>query len=166
MLIANSPLDAHYTHPLTSKLVVNALGFNLNYSLLSWINNGQMAVFFLLVGLEIKRELIAGELSSFRKAALPILLFSWAAVNLGLGSLPTGVTWNHLIGVGILGGIGFTMSMFIALLSFPNQESISDEGKFAVLTASLLTGLTGYLVLRIVSARSVFSEEKRTDELT
>ena len=48
-------------------------GLELDYTLLSWINDGLMAVFFLMIALEIKRELIEGELSSLKKTALPIL---------------------------------------------------------------------------------------------
>ncbi|MFC5412486.1 Na+/H+ antiporter NhaA [Larkinella bovis] len=364
LLVANSAWGASYAHFLTQQVGFNGAGLALKYSLLNWINDGLMAVFFLMVGLEIKRELIEGELASFKKAALPILaalggvvvpatiyfvinrgtptavgwgipmatdiafalaiitllgkripaalkvflaalaivddlcailvialfystelhvgylvyagilfallivfnrlgikhlafylipglvmwyfvhhsgihatiagvltaltlpttpddtespleklehallkpvnfvimplfalantnirfesgmvdgltttmglgillgllvgkplgisLFSWMAVKAGLGLLPTGARWRHLIGVGILGGIGFTMSVFIALLSFPDQVLISSEAKFAVLTASVLSGLIGYIFLRIVGQEKEFSSE-------
>ena len=73
LLVANSSLAATYDEFLQSKMGFHGAGLHLNYSLLSWINAGLMAIFFLMVGLEIKRELIEGELSSFKKAALPIL---------------------------------------------------------------------------------------------
>ncbi|GAB3490648.1 Na+/H+ antiporter NhaA [Spirosoma knui] len=363
LIIANSPLGSAYVNMLELTIGFDGAGLDLNYSLLTWINDGLMAVFFLMVGLEIKRELVEGELSSFKKAALPILaalggfiapalfyfllnqrvataagwgipmatdiafalaiitllgkrvpaslkvfmaalaivddlcaiivialfystelhtmylafaggifvllvifnrmgikhlafylvpgvimwyfvhhsgihatiagvltaltlpttpddtespleklehallkpvnffimplfalantnirfepgmmqglttpmglgillglmvgkplgisLFSWAAVKLGLGTLPTSARWGHIVGVGILGGIGFTMSIFIALLSFPDQEAISSKAKFAVLTASVLSGLFGYIVLRAVGKGEVFTE--------
>ncbi len=77
LIIANSP-----TGPAFEKLLETELGpaENLRYSVLSWINDGLMAVFFLLVGLEIKRELVEGELSSPKKAALPILAAIGGAV--------------------------------------------------------------------------------------
>lgn len=361
LIVANSPLGESYAHFLTLKFGFDGAGLNLRYSLLSWINDGLMAVFFLMVALEIKRELVKGELSSVKKATLPILaalggvaapaliytllnqgtptaigwgipmatdmafalpvvillgkrvpaslkvflaalaiaddlcailvialfystelhtiylayaggivallvvfnwlgvkpltfylipglvmwyfihhsgihatiagvltaltlpatqndsesplerlehalskpvnfiiiplfalantnirfesgmvdgltttmglgimlgllvgkplgisLFSWAAVKTGLGSLPTGARWSHLIGVGILGGIGFTMSIFIALLSFPDQVAVSSAAKFAVLTASLLSALVGYVFLRTFGQNDVF----------
>lgn len=363
VIVANSPIGASYANFLTLPMGFDRGGLELNYPLLSWINDGLMAVFFLMVGLEIKRELVEGELSSVRKAALPILaalggvlvpaltyflfnrgtataggwgipmatdiafalaivtllgkrvpaslkiflaalaivddlcailviavfystelhtiylayaggilallvvfnrlgvkhlafylipglvmwyfvhhsgihatiagvltaltlpttpddtesplekleyallkpvnfiimplfalantnirfesgmvdglttvlglgilfglmlgkplgisLFSWAAVKAGMGTLPTGAGWSHIIGVGILGGIGFTMSIFIALLSFPDQVAISSAAKFAVLTASVLSGLIGYVALRMVSKGDVFAE--------
>jgi NhaA family Na+:H+ antiporter len=72
LAIANSPLSDAYNHvweiPLTLGIVPHELSLNLH----DWINDGLMAVFFLLVGLEIKRELLAGELASVRQAALPI----------------------------------------------------------------------------------------------
>ncbi|MGE5214224.1 MAG: Na+/H+ antiporter NhaA [Nitrospirota bacterium] len=72
LAIANSPLSEAYEHlwevPLTAGIAPHELSMTLH----EWINDGVMAVFFLLVGLEIKRELLAGELSSPRQAALPI----------------------------------------------------------------------------------------------
>src|SRR5699024_9057239 len=53
-----------------------------------------------------------------------ISLFSWIAIHFGLGRLPTGVTWKHLLGAAWLGGIGFTMSLFIGHLAFTNPVHI------------------------------------------
>lgn len=77
---------------------------------------------------------------------LGIALFSFISVRLGLSSLPSRSTWKHIIGLGLLGGIGFTMSVFIALLSFSDPLHQS-EAKFAILIASLLAGSAGYLYL-------------------
>jgi Na+:H+ antiporter, NhaA family len=364
LIIANSPLGESYAHFLSLEVGTNALGLELTYPVLSWINDGLMAIFFLMVGLEIKRELVEGELASINKATLPIMaalggvtmpallyfllnrgtntavgwgipmatdiafalaivtalgrrvpaslkiflaalaivddlvailviaifytselhtdylayavgvfallvvinrlgvknlafylipgaimwylvhhsgvhatiagvltamtvpttpddtessleklehalikpvnflimplfalantnirfengmtealtntmgmgilaglllgkplgiaLFSWASVKAGLCSLPTNATWRHIIGVGILGGIGFTMSIFIALLSFPDMPAITAGAKFAVLTASMLSGLIGYIVLRAGSEGYAFADE-------
>lgn len=75
-----------------------------------------------------------------------VTLFSWLSVKLGLAKLPNKANWNHIIGVGLLAGIGFTMSIFIALLSFNNPE-FKVEAKFAILIASLSAGLLGFLFL-------------------
>ena len=72
LAIANSPLSAAYNHLWEIPLTLGIVPHELSLSLHDWINDGLMAVFFLLVGLEIKRELLAGELSSARQAALPI----------------------------------------------------------------------------------------------
>ena len=71
LAIANSPLSAAYNHLWEIPLTLGIVPDELSLSLHEWINDGLMAVFFLLVGLEIKRELLAGELSSPQQAALP-----------------------------------------------------------------------------------------------
>jgi NhaA family Na+:H+ antiporter len=72
MVWANSPLWESYHHLWETSITVGVAGGPLTLSLHQWINDGLMAVFFLLVGLEIKRELLVGELASPRQAALPI----------------------------------------------------------------------------------------------
>src|SRR5215472_17321952 len=72
LVIANSPLGEAYEHLWETPLTFGIVQHKLSLSLHECINDGLMAVFFLLVGLEIKRELLAGELSSARQAALPI----------------------------------------------------------------------------------------------
>jgi Na+:H+ antiporter, NhaA family len=72
LAIANSPLAPAYKHLWEIPLTLGIAPHKLSLSLHDWINDGLMAVFFLLVGLEIKRELLAGELSSVQQAALPI----------------------------------------------------------------------------------------------
>jgi NhaA family Na+:H+ antiporter len=78
---------------------------------------------------------------------LGIILFSLAGVWLGLCSLPSDIKWKHIAGVGFLGGIGFTMSIFILLLAFDN-ESLITNAKIAVLIASAIAGFIGFVWLR------------------
>jgi len=68
-------------------------------------------------------------------------------VKLRLADLPEGVGWPQLVGAGLLGGIGFTMSLFVASLAFRGTQQI-NEAKMAILIASVLAGFVGYLVLR------------------
>lgn len=83
-----------------------------------------------------------------------ITALSWLSVKLGISTRPHGAGWLHIIGVGMLGGIGFTMSVFIALLSFAGQDMLLSEAKFSILTGSILSGLLGYAMLTWVSKKS------------
>jgi Na+/H+ antiporter NhaA len=78
-----------------------------------------------------------------------ILLFAFLAVRLGLCKLPRGINWRKLTGAGFLGGIGFTMSIFITLLAFDDAELINSS-KIAVLVSSLISGGIGFVWLKIV----------------
>jgi len=73
-------------------------------------------------------------------------LSAWLAVKSGVAALPSGVTWNHIHGGAWLGGIGFTMSLFVAALAFPNQEMLA-AAKMGVLAGSLLAATVGSLIL-------------------
>ena len=77
-----------------------------------------------------------------------INLFSFIAIKLKISSLPDKSRWVHMIGAGLLAGIGFTMSIFIALLSYKDNQDLQDSAKFAILTASVLAGFLGYLLLK------------------
>ena len=72
MVWANSSWSDSYHHLWHTYLTINLGDYSLNYSLHHWINDGFMVIFFFTVGLEIKRELLVGELSSMQKASLPI----------------------------------------------------------------------------------------------
>src|SRR5690606_36002262 len=73
LIIANTPLADSFNNLLLTTIGYDSGDIHLKYSIKQWIDDGLMAIFFLLVGLEIKRELVEGELSSPKKAALPIL---------------------------------------------------------------------------------------------
>ena len=72
---------------------------------------------------------------------------AWLAVRLGLGRLPAATTWHHMIGVGFLAGIGFTVALFVAALSF-TDPTLADSAKLGIFAASLVAGLVGFLWLR------------------
>jgi len=76
-----------------------------------------------------------------------IITMTWLAVRLRIADLPRGVTWRHIVGVGALGGIGFTVSIFIANLAF-RSGSLPTEAKLAILVASVISGVVGWLILR------------------
>ncbi len=75
-----------------------------------------------------------------------IAAFAWLATRSGVAALPDGVGWRQILGVGILGGIGFTMSLFIDALAFGNTPEL-ETAKVGILTASAISGLAGALVL-------------------
>lgn len=76
-----------------------------------------------------------------------IMLLCTAAVTLGLCKLPADLGWRHIFGAGLLGGIGFTMSIFITNLAFAGNGEVINASKMAVLLASLVAGLLGYAAL-------------------
>ena len=92
-----------------------------------------------------------------------ITVFSWIAVQLGLGKLPEGVGWRHICGVGCLGGIGFTMSIFITNLAFRNATFLLSA-KAAILLASLIAGIIGWSILRLQKGH--YGQDLSIDEYT
>ncbi len=84
---------------------------------------------------------------------LGILAASTLAVALGLCRLPEELGWRHIAGAGMLGGIGFTMSIFVTNLAFEGQPDMINASKMAVLIASLLAGVLGYFWLRRAGSR-------------
>ncbi|MDO7742736.1 MAG: Na+/H+ antiporter NhaA, partial [Pedobacter sp.] len=80
-----------------------------------------------------------------------ILLFTWLLVKTGLGKLPDQAKWQHIIGVALLAGIGFTMSLFISGLAFRNQIFV-DQAKYGILLASIVSGILGTVVLKRIKS--------------
>jgi len=80
---------------------------------------------------------------------LGIVLFSSIGITAGLCALPKNLRWAHIFGAGMLGGIGFTMSIFITLLAFKDPETILFS-KIAILIASLLSGIFGFVYLKYI----------------
>ena len=79
---------------------------------------------------------------------LGISLFAWLAIILKLGRLPGELDMKHIIGIGMSGGIGFTMSIFISNLGFENSPQLLMNAKAAILLGSCIAGIGGYLWLR------------------
>jgi NhaA family Na+:H+ antiporter len=81
---------------------------------------------------------------------LGITLASWLAVRSGACRLPNGLSWSHVGGAGMLGGIGFTMSIFITNLAFAGDAELINASKMAILLASSAAGVLGFVWLRFV----------------
>jgi NhaA family Na+:H+ antiporter len=85
---------------------------------------------------------------------LGVVLMCVLAVACRVSSLPEGVRWTHIVGAGMLGGIGFTMSIFITNLAFASSANAVESSKLAVLAASLIAGVLGLLWLRMTGGKN------------
>ena len=118
----------------------------MEHGLLPWVTYGVMPVGADPVGAltaPVTLAVLAGLLAGKQ---LGVAGFAWAAVRLGLATLPDRVSWRHVYGVACLCGIGFTMSIFIGGLAF--EGPLLDQAKTGILAGSLLSGLLGWTVLR------------------
>jgi NhaA family Na+:H+ antiporter len=88
---------------------------------------------------------------------LGVTLLSLAAVGSGICRLPPDLSWRHIVGAGLLGGIGFTMAIFIANLAFAGDAENVNASKMAILLASLTAGIIGFLWLRFLGTRSEYA---------
>jgi len=104
------------------------------------LGNDVLPVIKIAAGMDIVLGLVLGK-------PLGILLFSWLAYKMGVASLPENIEWVHLLGVGLLAGIGCTMALFVASLAFTETALISNA-KISILFASVIAGVAGYFVLR------------------
>jgi len=129
----------------------------IEHDLASWVAFGVMPIFaFANAGVALHNlspdDLLGGiplgiALGLFLGKQIGIMGFTWAAVRMGLARLPDGATWLQVYGVAILGGIGFTMSLFIGTLAFSGAEE-GAAVRLGVLAGSIMSALFGYFVLR------------------
>ena len=113
--------------------------------------DGMVEGLFTGLGMGIVLGLVVGK-------PIGILLISWLSVKLKISQLPDQARWIHILGVGLLAGIGFTMSIFISILSFTDPLLV-QEAKFSILVGSFLSGFLGYMIL-------VYSSKRKTEQLT
>ncbi len=158
---ADSPLHRleHVLHPWVAFLIMPVFAF-ANAGII--IDKGLLGALLSPLALGIILGLVVGK-------PVGILLSTWLGAKLRLGSLPKGVHWRHILGAGVLAGMGFTMSIFIATLAFSagghaaifgfklaspamlagaSSEDLANLAKLAILVASTLAGVTGYVILR------------------
>ena len=176
LLASNSPLAWLYDGFLHTPVGVRVGPLALDKSLLHWINDGLMAIFFFLVGLEIKRELLQGELSTFGQAALPIVaaiggMVVPAVIYVGINTgdpvalrgwaIPTATDIAFAVGVLALLGPSIPSSLKIFLLAL---AIIDDLGAIIIIALfytdnlsllSLSLALAGIVVLAVLNARGV-----------
>lgn len=94
-----------------------------------------------------------------------ITLLSFAAVAVGVCRLPLDLNWRHVFGAGILGGIGFTMSIFITNLAFVGSADVINASKMAILLASLTAGTIGFLWLKLLGKPEAADADTNTMDL-
>lgn len=130
-------------HPIVNYIIVPLFAF-ANAGI--YFGDMQIADAFGGVSLAIMAGLVIGKF-------LGIFSFSWACIRSGLAPMPEGSNWSRLAAVSVLGGIGFTVSLFIANLSFgtgdPYMSLILNESKLGILLGSILAGILGYLCLKL-----------------
>lgn len=129
----------HFLHKPVAFLIVPlfALANTALYIAPGWMQQLQTSE-----GLGIIAGLVAGKPAG-------ILLFTAVAVAFGICKLPQGLNWKHIAGTGMLAGIGFTMSIFVALLAFDNNENI-DTAKISIIAASIIAATLGLITLKII----------------
>ncbi|MDQ9172107.1 Na+/H+ antiporter NhaA [Oxalobacteraceae bacterium R-40] len=93
---------------------------------------------------------------------LGITLLSFIAVTLGICRLPLDLNWKHVFGAGLLGGIGFTMSIFITNLAFIDNAAAINSSKMAILLASLSAGTIGFVWLKVLGGRKTSDTDPDT----
>ncbi|GGW26535.1 Na+/H+ antiporter NhaA [Arenibacter certesii] len=103
-------------------------------------------------GMELNTSLLFHiAIALFAGKLIGVTLFSWIGIKLKLAILPDNIPFRRIIGVAILAGVGFTMSIFIANLAFVGKEVIIDSAKVGIMVGSGISGIIGYLVLRFTS---------------
>jgi len=86
--------------------------------------------------------------SLFVGKSIGISMFTWLARKFKLTVMPKGINGWQLVGIAFLAGVGFTMSIFISNLAFVDNHAVVNSAKIGIIAGSLISGLTGYLILR------------------
>jgi NhaA family Na+:H+ antiporter len=147
--LEHSPLHRleHSLHKLVPFIIVPVFGFaNAGVSFAGMTP----AALLQPLTLGISLGLVAGKL-------IGVFGTSFLAIRAGIADMPANAGWSHLLGVALLCGIGFTMSLFIGLLAFAGNEALQDDVKIGIITGSLVAALLGALVL-------VFSPKPAADD--
>lgn len=136
-------------HPVVNYLIIPLFAF-ANAGI--YMGTFSMEAFTHGVGLAVLVGLLVGKFTG-------IFLFSWLLVKTKLSQLPAHTSWGMLAGASVLGGIGFTVALFIANLSFgdgtPAMQQHLEEAKLGIVSASILAGVIGCVILHIVSPRQL-----------
>ena len=145
-------------HPLTDYLIVPLFAFaNAGIFLLD-INPATVVTG---ISLAILLSLVVGKFAG-------ILLFSWASVKLGIAPMPERANWCMMSAISLLGGIGFTVSLFIASLTFDTATAqgaaMLNDAKLGIVAGSLIAGLGGYILLKLTLPAEADQEESKAQD--
>lgn len=139
-------------HPVINYLIIPLFAFANAGIVLSGL---ELSSLFSGISLAIFLGLLLGKF-------LGIFLSSWIVIKLKIVSMPTHVTWKSLAAVSVLGGIGFTVSLFIANLSFgdmgPEGAVLLERAKLGIVAGSLASGIVGYFLLNLFLPKQVEEE--------
>ncbi len=143
--VADSPLHRleHGMHGMVAFLVIPIFGFanaGVSFEGVTWATLGNNLTLGVAMGL------LFGKL-------IGVFGFAALTIRIGWAELPMGASWAQLLGVSLLCGIGFTMSLFIGLLAFAESQLLQDQVKIGILMGSLAAGLSGWLLLRLAPRR-------------
>ncbi len=176
MVMANSPLLGVYKGFLEVPVVFKFGAFEIAKPLILWINDGLMAIFFFLIGLEIKREVLDGQLKSVEQITLPgvaaiagilfpALIYVWFnsgdPVAMNGWAIPSATDIAFALGIFVLFGKGLPLSLKLFLLSVAIFDDIGAIVIIALFysenlsTTSLLVALTGLAVLFLLNRKKV-----------
>ena len=153
---SDSPLHRleHGLHPISAYVVVPLFGFANAGVSLAGVGFAQI---FAPLPLGIAAGLFLGK-------QVGIYLSILVAVKLGFGSKPRGATWLQLYGVALLCGIGFTMSLFIGGLAFPEAPDLVEEAKIGILMGSVISAVAGFAILRFAPLHPEHRQEEAQQE--
>lgn len=121
------------------------------------LKNGMVDGLFTNFGMGIIGGLVFGKV-------IGITTFSFVAIKMKISEIPFKSNWIQMLGAGFLAGIGFTMSIFIALLSFKGHPEIQEEAKFTILIASAISGFIGYILLKYFGRKRIKLFERNLAE--
>lgn len=89
-------------------------------------------------------------------------MISFLVVSIGICRLPLDLNWKHIFGAGLLGGIGFTMSIFITNLAFAGQAGVINASKMAIILASVTAGIIGFVWLKLFGKPQAGDDDMET----
>lgn len=153
LVIANSSFGEDYLHLMHQKLNLSFANIGLEYSIEHWVNDGLMAVFFLMVGLEVERELYVGELADFKKAVLPL------AAAIGGICVPTLIHFSLNAGTSTQSGFAIPMATDIAfalgILALAGNR-VPTSVKVFLTALAIIDDIGAILVIAFFYTKTVF----------